>query len=265
MTDFIIANQKAWDQQAASQQPWSTPVDSQTIEEAKRGNWEIHLTPTPLNKAWLGNVKGKKILCLASAGGQQAPVLAAVGAIVTVFDLSEKQLEQDSMVAKRDNLTLTTIQGDMRHLTMFEDNSFDIIFHPISNLYIPDVNPVWQECFRVLKPQGRLLSSFFNPVVFVGDREFMDDKEKSSAENTIIRPRYTMPFSELDHLSQEQMALKQAKQEAFVFGHSLTDLIGGQIQAGFNIAGFQEDWQPNPRFVIDNFLPTFLATLAIKP
>lgn len=52
MMDFIIANQKAWDKQAASQQPWSTPVDSQTIEEAKKGNWEIHLTPTPLNKAW---------------------------------------------------------------------------------------------------------------------------------------------------------------------------------------------------------------------
>ena len=182
-----------------------------------------------------------------------------MGAIVTVFDLSEKQLAQDSMVAKRDNLALTTVQGDMRYLPMFEDNSFDIIFHPISNLYIPDVNPVWQECFRVLKPQGRLPSSFFNPVVFV------DDRDKSPTENTIIRPRYTMPFSELDNLSQEQVASKQAKQEAFVFGHSLTDLIGGQIQAGFNIAGFQEDWQPNPRFVIDNFLPTFLATLAIKP
>lgn len=259
MTNFIIDNQKAWDKQAESQQPWSTPVDSQTIEDAKKGNWEIHLTPTPLNKAWLGDVKGKKILCLASAGGQQAPVLAAAGAIVTVFDLSQKQLDQDNMVAKRDNLALTTVQGDMRHLPMFEDSSFDIIFHPISNLYIPDVNPVWRECFRVLKPQGRLLSSFFNPVVFV------DDRDKHPTENTIIRPRYTMPFSELDNLSQEQIASKQAKQEAFVFGHSLTDLIGGQIQAGFNIAGFQEDWQPNPRFVIDNFLPTFLATLAVKP
>lgn len=259
MMDFITANQKAWDKQAASQQAWSTPVDSQTIEEAKKGDWEIHLTPTPLNKTWLGDIKGKKILCLASAGGQQGPLLAAAGAIVTVFDLSEKQLEQDSMVAKRNNLALTTVQGDMRHLPIFEDNSFDIIFHPISNLYIPDVNPVWQECFRVLKPQGRLLSSFFNPVVFI------DDREKNPAENTIIRPRYTMPFSEFENLSQEQIASKQAKQEAFVFGHSLTDLIGGQIQAGFNIAGFQEDWQPNPRFVIDNFLPTFLATLAIKP
>lgn len=259
MTDYITANQQAWDKQAISQQAWSIPVDSKTIEKAKKGNWQIHLTPSPLNKTWLGDVKGKHILCLASAGGQQAPVLAAAGAIVTVFDLSVKQLEQDKMVAERDNLELNVVQGDMRNLTVFADNMFDIIFHPISNLYIPDVNPVWQECFRVLKPQGRLLSSFFNPVVFI------DDREKSPEESTIIKPRYTMPFSELDNLSSEQIASKQEKQEAFVFGHSLTDLIGGQIQAGFTITGFQEDWQPNPRFVIDNFLPTFLATLAMKP
>lgn len=146
----------------------------------------------------------------------------------------------------------------MRSLQIFPDNSFDIIFHPISNLYIPDVNPVWQECYRVLKPQGRLLSSFFNPIVFV------DDREKLTDEHNIIRPRYRMPFSELENLSPEQIEVKQKNQEAFVFGHSLKDLIGGQIRVGFTITGFQEDWQPNPRFVIDNYLPTFLATLAIK-
>ncbi len=228
MTDFITANKKAWDRQAESRQAWSTPVDSKTILDAKQGNWEIHLTPTPLPKEWLGDIKEKRILCLASAGGQQAPVLAAAGAFVTVFDLSEKQLEQDKLVAIRDDLQLDIVQGDMRSLHMFADETFDLIFHPISNLYIPDVNPVWQECYRVLKSNGKLLASFYNPIVFIGERG------------------------------------KQENQEAFVFGHSLTDLIGGQTKIGFNIVDFYEDWQPKPRFVIDNFLPTFLATLAVK-
>lgn len=258
MSDFITANQKAWDKQAESQQIWSTPVDKKTISEAKQGNWNIHLTPTPLPKEWLGDIKGKRILCLASAGGQQAPILAAAGAIVTVFDLSTKQLEQDRLVAVRDNLELEIVQGDMRSLHAFTNETFDLIFHPISNLYIPDVNPVWQECHRVLKTNGKLLASFFNPIVFV------DDREKKPEEQDIIKPRFKMPFSELDALSSEQIAQKHQKQEAFVFGHSLTDLIGGQINAGFNIAGFLEDWQPTPRFIIDNYLPTFLATLAIK-
>ncbi|MGG4662908.1 class I SAM-dependent methyltransferase [Providencia vermicola] len=258
MTDFLTTNQKAWDKQAESQQAWSTPVDSQTILDAKQGHWQVHLTPSPVSKDWLGDIKGKKILCLASGGGQQAPVLAAAGAQVTVFDFSIKQLEQDIMVAERDHLTLETVQGDMRSLSMFAREEFDIIFHPISNLYIPDVNPVWQECHRVLKTEGKLLSSFFNPVVFIGDRD------KKYHEQGLIKPSYTMPFSELSILSEEQIAHKTEHQEAFVFGHSLSDLIGGQIKAGFHIAGFEEDWQPHPRFIVDRYLPTFLSTLAIK-
>ena len=259
MADYIKYNQKAWDKQAESQQEWSKPVSSQIISEAKKGHWQIHLTPSPLPKEWLGDIRGKRILCLASAGGQQAPILAAAGAIVTVFDLSEKQLEQDKKVAIRDNLELEIVQGDMQYLDVFPDETFDLIFHPISNLYIPDVNPVWHECHRILKPKGKLLASFFNPIVFVGERP-----NGSNQNHDIITPCYRMPFSELANLSPEKIAEKQEKGEAFVFGHSLTDLIGGQIKAGFNIAGFLEDWQPTPRFVIDHYLPTFLATLAVK-
>lgn len=49
-----------------------------------------------------------------------------------------------------------------------------------------------------------------------------------------------------------------------MFGHSLAEQIGGQLQAGFVLRGFIEDEQPNPRFVVDRFLPTFLATWAEK-
>ncbi len=102
------------------------------------------------------------------------------------------------------------------------------------------------------------MASFYNPIVFIGERGKQDN------EKNIIKPCYKMPFSELDTLSSKQIAKKQENQEAFVFGHSLTDLIDGQTKIGFNIVDFYEDWQPKPRFVIDNFLPTFLATLAVK-
>lgn len=92
------------------------------------------------------------------------------------------------MVAERDHLDLEIIQGDMRNLSVFEDETFDCIFHPISNLYIPDVQPVWDECFRVLKPGGKLLSSFYNPVLFVADRN------PEYKQQGIIKPRYKIPF-----------------------------------------------------------------------
>ncbi|KAG1318310.1 hypothetical protein G6F63_015276 [Rhizopus arrhizus] len=60
----------------------------------------VRLTPRALPLDWLGDVRGRRILCLASGGGQQAPVLAAAGADVTVFDLSDGQLEQDRRHAR---------------------------------------------------------------------------------------------------------------------------------------------------------------------
>ena len=35
---------------------------------------------------WFGDLAGAPVLCLASGGGQQGPLLAAAGARVTVFD-----------------------------------------------------------------------------------------------------------------------------------------------------------------------------------
>lgn len=257
--DIFDHNRTAWNRQAANRCEWSQPVGLDVIAAAHRGDWTVHLTPNALPPHWLPDVRAQRILCLASAGGQQAPVLAAAGADVTVFDASASQLELDEMVARRDGLALKIVQGDMRDLSVFADASFDVIFHPISNLYVPDVRPVWHECFRVLRAGGgRLLSSFFNPVVFVADRS------PTFAEQGLICPRFSVPYSDVRDLAPEELARKQSNGEALVFGHSLSEQIGGQLEAGFVLKGFYEGKQPKPRFVIDNFLPTFLATLAVK-
>lgn len=256
--DVLSHNRAAWDRQASEEREWSRPVSSELIAAARKGEWQVHLTPRPVPEGWLGDIRNQRILCLASAGGQQAPVLAAAGARVTVFDLSAEQLQKDRGVAERDGLELTTVQGDMADLGTFADAQFDIVFHPISNLYVPDVRRVWRECHRVLRTGGRLLASFYNPVVFIGDRD------PTYAEKGLVRPRYKLPYSDLRDLPPDLLEQKKASGEALVFGHSLSDLIGGQIQAGFSIDGFYEDEQPHPRFVVDRFMPTFLATLAVK-
>lgn len=257
--DILQHNRAAWDQQAQRQCEWSRPVDAATIAAARAGQWQVHLTPTPLLPGWLDEVDGKSVLCLASAGGQQGPVLAAAGAQVTVFDLSERQLDQDRMVAAREGLELRTVQGDMRDLSVFADASFDYVFHPISNLYVPEVLSVWRECYRVLKHGGKLLASFYNPVVFVGDRD------PAYAEQGVVRPCYGLPYAEADHLDQAALAAKRERGEALVFGHSLADQIGGQLAAGFLLQGYHEEKHPQPRFLLDRYVPTFIATCAVKP
>ncbi len=114
MVEVVARNEAFWDKEALSRRPWSNPVSEETIALAKKGQWQMHITKTPLPASWLPkDVAHKNILCLASGGGQQGPILAAAGANVTVFDISEEQFELDRYVAKRDGLNLKTVKGDM--------------------------------------------------------------------------------------------------------------------------------------------------------
>ena len=257
--NVLTHNEAAWDQQALLQQDWSKPVSAPLIAAAKKGQWEVHITKKPIPENWLPkDIRGKDILCLASAGGQQAPLLAAAGANVTVFDLSEKQLEQDRFVAKRDHLTLKTIQGDMCQLKDVSDSSFDYIIHPISNLYVSNLQPIWSECYRVLRKEGVLLASFYNPILFIFD------KDQTLEEQGLLKPKYSLPYADINDLPQKILDEKIKNKEAFVFGHSLSSQINGQLEAGFLLAGFYEDEHPSPRFIIEKYLPTMIATKAVK-
>lgn len=251
--DVITQNRTAWNERVQEgKNRWTQPVTTARLEAAQRGEWEVFLTPTlPIPKAWLGEVAGKDILCLASGGGQQGPILAAAGATVTVFDLSDGQLEQDRAVAERDGLSLETVQGDMRDLSSFADERFDIIVHPVSNCFVPDVHPVWRETFRVLRPGGILLSGMVNPLLYA----LGDDDSLTVAQR--------IPYSDLAHLSEAEQRGRFEAGRALEFGHSLNDLIGGQLGAGFVLSGFYED-----RFAgkaIDAYMPVLFATRALKP
>jgi len=111
--DIRKHNSLAWDQEVERGNKWTIPVSEAVIDAARRGQWEIILTPSkPVPRAWFPDLEGLDVLCLASGGGQQGPILAAVGAKVTVLDNSPKQLEQDQLVAERHALDITTVDGD---------------------------------------------------------------------------------------------------------------------------------------------------------
>jgi SAM-dependent methyltransferase len=195
---------------------------------------------------------------LASGGGQQGPLLAAAGANVTVFDNSPRQLSQDQFVAARDHLNLDTAVGDMADLSVFQDATFDLIFHPVSNCFAPSIRPVWRECFRVLRRGGVLLAGFTNPVRYLFDTEKMDRGE--------LDVRHTIPYSDVQDLEPRRCQSLIEQLEPLEFGHTLDDQIGGQIEAGFVLTGFYEDYyNPEAGDLLSRYLPTFIATRAIKP
>ena len=153
------------------------------------------------------------------------------------------------MVAGREGYDIRIIRGDMTKRLPFEDGEFDIIFHPVSNCYVEDVRPIWKECFRVLKPGGRLLSGTDHYINYIVDSE----------ENRIIN---SLPFNPLRNPDQRKQL--EAEDAGMQFSHSLEEQIGGQLEAGFRLIALYEDTNGEGRLHEMN-IPTFLAMLSMKP
>ncbi len=253
-------NRQAWNEESKDECDWSQPVTRDVIEHARRGDFGVRLTTrTSVPRAWFpGDLSKTDILCLASGGGQQVPVLAAAGARVTSLDLSDEQLDKDRMVAKREGLDVRIEQGEMTDLSRFPDDSFDQIFHPASNLFVPDVNPVWRECHRVLRPGGALLSGFMNPSFYLFDHS-------DAAERGVLEVRYPLPYSDLTTLSDAERKRACKDRRTVEFGHTLNDLIGGQLKCGFIITGLYEDYWEDSATLLNLYSPTSIATRALKP
>jgi SAM-dependent methyltransferase len=249
-------NRQMWNKLVDQGNRWTIPVSTEEISDAQNGKWQVVLTAQkPVPADWFPDLEGCRVLCLASGGGQQAPILAAAGAEVTVLDGSSRQLDQDKFVAQRDSLQIRTVEGDMADLSRFNDESFDLVFHPVSNFCVPDVRPIWREAFRVLSHKGVLLAGFVNPFAYLFDWELGD--------HGTFMVKYKIPYSDARDLSLARRQEAIDKGMLLEFSHSLSDQIGGQLQAGFAITGLYEDHDDNEP--LSKFMPLFVATRAVKP
>lgn len=247
--NYTEINSEVFDRWVEEGWEWGQPISHEIYEKATNGEWSLVLTPTkPVPKEWFGEINGAKILGLASGGGQQMPIFTALGAKCTVLDYSEKQLLSEIEVAKRENYDIATIKADMTKPLPFEDESFDLIFHPVSNCYVEDVVPIWKECYRVLKRGGILLAGLDNGINFIFD----DEETKLSLK---------LPFNPLRDKDQYEKSMKN--DWGIQFSHTIEEQIGGQLQAGFILTDIFQDTNGSGRLHEFN-VPTFYATRAIK-
>ncbi len=149
---------------AYNRERWNALVDA-GVEYSKP--W-LDLTPDTARQRldkrnWLGDVVDKDVLCLANGGGQQSAAFAMLGAHCTVFDLSDAQLANDRRTADHHGLAVRIEQGDMRDLSRFADDAFDLVWQAYSINFVPDPERVFDEVQRVLKPGGRYVLDFSNP------------------------------------------------------------------------------------------------------
>ena len=250
--NYTEINAKTIDRWVEDNWVWGIPVTPEICAQARNGEWDVVLTPVkPVPKDWFPPLKDTKLLGLASGGGQQMPIFSILGADCTVMDLSDKQLESERMVSKREGYSINIVKADMTKPFPFEDCSFDLIFHPVSNCYIEDVYHVWNECYRVLKPGGILLAGMDNGFNFLFD--------------TYDRPLTVtnkLPYNPLKNPEQLKKLLDE--DNGIQFSHTFDEQIGGQLKAGFVITGAYEDFDNDPDAIADG-IPSYWATRAVKP
>ncbi len=203
---------------------WSACATPEEMQKAREGQLSLKFFDKEIPTEWLKDIKGKKVLCLAGAGGLQAPLLACAGAEVTVLDLSEKMLAKDRAVAEKEQLNIRIEKGNMCDLSLFPDSSFDYILNPPSLMYVPDVRPVFKECYRVLKAGGIFIMAAPNPINYMCD--FVDDENGGYYKAVNRMPYCSSDFDEMG--------------DWIEYGHTMEDYIGGQIQCGFVINGYVE-------------------------
>jgi ubiquinone/menaquinone biosynthesis C-methylase UbiE len=243
-----------WDEWSAKKNIWTQPISHEDYLLSQQGELKIYLTPLkPVPAAWFQGL-GKKVLGLASGGGQQGPILTSHGYDVTIMDNSKRQLQADQLVAEREGYAIELVKADMTKPFPFEDESFDWILNPVSNCYIENLDNMWHESYRVLRKGGALMTGFTNPIVYM----FADEDVEPSATSPLAC-KFPLPYN---GRVLEALGRIVTEEEGYQFSHSLETQLGGQLQAGFLIKDLFEDSEPDNRLA--NFTKLYIADLAVK-
>lgn len=220
-------NRRAWDERAHRRQTFARPAKDEEFE----GDPLKAMDP----RGWMGgSVVGKRMMCLGAGGGRQGPLYAHAGAVVTVVDLSEAQLEIDRRVAAERSLRIRTVRASMDDLSMFADASFDVVVQPVSSCYIPDVTPMFTHVARVLIDGGLYISQHKQPA------SLQADVRPSRHGYELIEPYYrTGPLPQVT-------GSKHREDGTLEYLHRWEQLVGGMCRAGFVIDDLTEPYHVKP-------------------
>jgi len=241
-------NRRAWDARVRHRQRFTEPAHDDELQDPLRIVDGVN---------WLGgDIRGLRLLCLAAGGGRHSALYAAAGALVTVVDISGAMLELDREVAAERRYELRTIQTSMDSMPMLVDGEFDVVIHPVSTCYVPDVGRVYREIARVTRAAGVYISQHKQPV------SLQADIGPSQRGYELLQPYYREgPLPPVaGSLHREEGSLE--------FLHRWEQLLGEMCRAGFVIEDLIEPMHCDPRAAAgsfrhrSNFIPPYVRIKA---
>ncbi len=246
--DHRNTNQHAWNHLADTGSLFARVA---TDEECRRPLQTLD------GRGWLPEcVAGLNVLCLASGGGWQSILYAAAGATVTVVDLSESMLRLDDREARRRRYKLQTVHTSMDDLSMFADAAFDIVHHPVSTCYVPDLKLVYSEVARVIRDHGIYISQHKQPIS-------LQISHRNERQQFVIGVEY---YHEGPLPKQQDATYRETGAQEYL--HRLEDIVGNLCTTGFVIEDLREPKRADPKVDVSHFgyrgrfVPPFLRLKA---
>ena len=229
--DVAAHNQRMWDRLSVAGIPYTRPQGTPPKSAAGKRRF---LDP---NDRLAGMpIKGQRVLALAGGGGWHPVLFAELGANTTVLDISARQLKTVRDLARSRDMKVRLLQGDMRDLSAFANEAFDLVWHSHSMVFVPDADRVIAEVGRVLAPGGVYRGSTMHPVT-------MRMYGTWSGTGWGFRQSYfedgAVPYDDA------MWEFKDIKVEAptLEYGHRISDLINTMSAAGLVVDGF---WETTP-------------------
>ena len=215
-------------------------------------------------EGFIGDARGLDVLCLASGGGQQTAAFGLLGANVTCLDISEEQLEGDRVAADHYGLDIKTELGDMRDLSVFGEDAFDIVWHGHSLNFVPDARLVFRQVSEALRRGGIYHLSCSNPYSHGIDEEEWNG-DSYPLRNRYVEGEVTYPTGD-EWTFRAQDGSRRRVQGPREFRHSMETLLNSPIELGFTLLRMgevthfdpEEDLKPGTWEHLQSIMPPYL-------
>ena len=233
MDDISRTNRERWNALARANVEWSRPYLEYTREQAAANISRLGV---------LKNVSGKRVLCLASGGGQGSVAFALMGAEVTVLDLSDEQLARDRLAAAHHGLAAATpSRAICVTCPSSPDNAFDIVWQVYSINFVPSRGGMFfAGSGACSSPVGFTSSNLPIPSSMAVDDQAWDGKAYALNAPYLDGEDITIRFPHWDVPQEDGTSLKLLSPHEF--RHTLSTVLNTLAGLGFSLIGLWE-WQ----------------------
>jgi SAM-dependent methyltransferase len=156
-----VTNTEAWDRLASS------AIDEDSLDSVGYGP-EM---PSERELRLLGDVKGRRVLDLGCGAGNASIALARQGAHAIALDASARQLARGRQRAEAEEVRVEWHRSDLADLAFLRADSIDLVFSSHALAEVEDLDRVFRQVHRVMRPGAAFVFSYEHPVALCAGRD----------------------------------------------------------------------------------------------